>query len=41
MAPPLSKRCKCNQLCNPIVLLVMYDSNEATKAKVIAYWTSI
>ena len=20
MAPPLSEKCKCNQLCNPIVL---------------------
>ena len=40
MAPPISKKSKCDQLCNPIVLPVM-QLNEAPEAKVIAYWTSM
>ena len=38
--PPISKKSKCDQLCNPIVLPVM-QLNEAPEAKVIAYWTSM
>ena len=40
MAPPISKKSKYDQLCNPIVLPVM-QLNEAPEAKVIAYWTSM